>query len=301
MVGAGINVFAVWGYIITKAKRGFIEINPKLLAFTLGGTEEEVRKALDFLQQPDENSRSKLEEGRRLVKEGQFQYRIVNWQHYDEIRNEIERRDYNRVRKQQYRKLGQRPAAQSQPPSTPVNSGQQSEPPLSDNPPVAPPAGPDPKRAEKLALEAAALAIYDAYPRKVGKGPAVKSIIKALAKIEPSELLKRTLAYAAARANEDPQFTPHPATWFNQERFNDDPATWKAQAPVKPSGNGKPMTIFELKTVIEAKQKRAQDLKNKFAAEGPLTTDWSNPEAKESHRVLRQEIKELETQLANRV
>jgi len=103
MVGSGIHVFAVWNYIITKQKHGFIEINPKLLAFTLGGQEADIQAALDFLQQPDPLSRSKELEGRRLVKDGQFQYRIVNWAHYDQIRNEIERRDYNRVRKQQQR------------------------------------------------------------------------------------------------------------------------------------------------------------------------------------------------------
>jgi hypothetical protein len=97
MVGAGINVFAVWNYIITKARGGAIEVNPKLLAFTLGGTEDQVREALEFLQKPDPDSRSKVEEGRRLVRDGQFQYRIVNWERYAVIKNGVDRREYNRV------------------------------------------------------------------------------------------------------------------------------------------------------------------------------------------------------------
>jgi hypothetical protein len=64
MIGAGMHVFAVWNYIITKARGGAVEINPKLLAFTLGGTEQQVRDALEFLSSPDPESRSKLEEGR---------------------------------------------------------------------------------------------------------------------------------------------------------------------------------------------------------------------------------------------
>jgi hypothetical protein len=36
-------------------------------------------------------------------------------------------------------------------------------------------------------------------------------------------LLEKTLAYAQSRVGQDQQFTPHPATWFNQERFNDEP------------------------------------------------------------------------------
>jgi hypothetical protein len=103
MVGSGINVFAVWNYIIVKARRGVVEINPKLLAFKLGGEEREVREALEFLQRPDPDSRSKLEEGRRIVREGEFQYRLVNWEHYDKIRNEADRREYNRLKQAEYR------------------------------------------------------------------------------------------------------------------------------------------------------------------------------------------------------
>jgi hypothetical protein len=97
MIGSGIHVFAVWNYVITKARGGIVEVNPKLLAFTLGGTEKQITDALMFLQKPDTNSRSKDEGGRRLVKEGQFQYRIVNWERYAVIKNAVDRREYNRV------------------------------------------------------------------------------------------------------------------------------------------------------------------------------------------------------------
>jgi hypothetical protein len=103
LVGAGLNVFAVWNYIITKSRAGCVEINPKLLAFTLGGTEKEVDDALKFLQRPDPISRSKAEDGRRLVKEGQFQYRVVNWEFYQRIKNEDDRREYNRRKQAEYR------------------------------------------------------------------------------------------------------------------------------------------------------------------------------------------------------
>jgi hypothetical protein len=103
MIGAGINVFAVWNYIITKARGGHVEVNPKLLAFTLGGKEEEIESALEFLMQPDETSRSKLEGGRRIIKEGQFQYRLVNWEHYQRIKNLEDQREYNRGKQAEYR------------------------------------------------------------------------------------------------------------------------------------------------------------------------------------------------------
>lgn len=74
--------------------------------------------------------------------------------------------------------------------------------------------------------------IYAAYPKKVGRPTALKAIQKAISKFGASLLLERTKAFALARAG-DLEFVPHPATWFNQERFNDDPSTWTS------SSNGK--------------------------------------------------------------
>jgi DNA-binding MarR family transcriptional regulator len=80
-------------------------------------------------------------------------------------------------------------------------------------------------------------ALYEAYPRHVGKAVALKAIRKALATVAdragpdvPADwLMARVVLYAAARRGQDQQFTPHPATWFNQGRYDDDPATWQAQ------------------------------------------------------------------------
>ena len=105
MIGAGMHVFAVWNYIITKARGGAVEINPKLLAFTLGGTEDMVRSALGVLSSPDPDSRSKLEGGRRIMREGEFQYRLVNWEYYQRIRSAEDKREYNRVKQAEYRAL----------------------------------------------------------------------------------------------------------------------------------------------------------------------------------------------------
>jgi hypothetical protein len=71
--------------------------------------------------------------------------------------------------------------------------------------------------------------IYEAYPRKIAKPAALRAIRKALAKHSFEFLLSCAKRYAISRAGQDPNFTPHPATWFNQERFNDDPATWGMQ------------------------------------------------------------------------
>jgi hypothetical protein len=76
---------------------------------------------------------------------------------------------------------------------------------------------------EKIAGE-----IYDCYPRKVGRPEAIKAICGAISRgTSPIVLLERTQAYAKVRSSQDNGFTPYPSTWFNQERFNDDPETWK--------------------------------------------------------------------------
>lgn len=77
--------------------------------------------------------------------------------------------------------------------------------------------------------------IYLAYPRHIGRGAAIKAIQKALKmpKFAPTYLLAKTQAYAAAVAKwpkDERKFVPHPATWFNQERYLDDPAEWQRGA-----------------------------------------------------------------------
>lgn len=68
--------------------------------------------------------------------------------------------------------------------------------------------------------------IYEAYPKKVGRPAALKAIANACRSIDADQLLELTAAYAKSVAGADLQFIPHPATWFNQERYNDDPKTW---------------------------------------------------------------------------
>lgn len=103
MVGAGLNVFAVWNYIITRAHFGVVELNPKLLHAILGGELGEVVAAIEYLSGPDPESRSEKEGGRRIVKEGQFQYRVVNWEEYQKMKDGAALREYNRRKQSEYR------------------------------------------------------------------------------------------------------------------------------------------------------------------------------------------------------
>lgn len=96
MVGSGPMCFAVWGYVIaSKDKDGFVELNPILLAATIGHcTPDDIQRCLDELCSPDERSRSKEEGGRRLVKEAEYLYRVVNAKAYDNIVKQDDRNRY---------------------------------------------------------------------------------------------------------------------------------------------------------------------------------------------------------------
>jgi hypothetical protein len=68
--------------------------------------------------------------------------------------------------------------------------------------------------------------IYAAYPRKVGHPAAIRAISKSLTKHPFNFILERTRLYAETY-NGPAQYIPHPSTFFRQERFADDPTTWR--------------------------------------------------------------------------
>jgi hypothetical protein len=85
--------------------------------------------------------------------------------------------------------------------------------------------------------------IYGAYPLKVGRSDAIRSIGRALEKIAAEKLsrpalaethpavwlLSRVNAYARAVAQwpaDEKQYVPHASTWFNQGRYDDEDRAW---------------------------------------------------------------------------
>jgi len=64
-------------------------------------------------------------------------------------------------------------------------------------------------------------AFWDEYPRRVGKQAAIKAWAKAVKHTTPAAILDGALRLAQDPNRED-QFTPHPATWLNEGRWEDD-------------------------------------------------------------------------------
>lgn len=103
MYGAGLAVFAVWGYVISHMREGCVELNSKKLSDTLGGSIKDIDSAIEYLQSPDSKSRNKAHNGRRLIKQGEYQYFVPSWEFYHNIRKAEERREYNRIMQREHR------------------------------------------------------------------------------------------------------------------------------------------------------------------------------------------------------
>jgi len=105
MVGSGSHIFAVWSYVIANTKPdSSVELNPIILAAILGEPPERIGAAIAFLLAPDARSRSKVEDGRRLVQEGEFLYSVPTYEHYHNVRTNEERREYFRDKKREQRR-----------------------------------------------------------------------------------------------------------------------------------------------------------------------------------------------------
>ncbi len=97
MVGAGPVVFAVWGYCIAKADTdGTLLLNPALLAPIIGTSRGEIEQAIAYLAAPDEHSKNPDHEGRRIIHQTGHLWFVVSHEHYREMKNNEDRREYMR-------------------------------------------------------------------------------------------------------------------------------------------------------------------------------------------------------------
>jgi hypothetical protein len=96
MVGLGSDVFALWSYILAKAKFGMVDLNPRLVSAAIGMSVQEFHDALGVLSAPDEQSRNPEEDGRRVVQRGPLQWEVVSWKVYEAFKSTEGHRAYMR-------------------------------------------------------------------------------------------------------------------------------------------------------------------------------------------------------------
>jgi hypothetical protein len=63
---------------------------------------------------------------------------------------------------------------------------------------------------------------WSIYPRKIGKGGAIKAWRAAVKKIDPAVIIEGLELHLPDLAEKQKQYIPHPATWLNEERWADE-------------------------------------------------------------------------------
>ena len=96
MVGSGAVVFAVWGYVIsnTDSRTSMVRLNETVISTIIGESVDVITKAIAVLCAPDPRSHRKAEGGRRLIKQGEWDYFVVNFEHYHGLAKREKRKKY---------------------------------------------------------------------------------------------------------------------------------------------------------------------------------------------------------------
>lgn len=81
---------------------------------------------------------------------------------------------------------------------------------------------PEPEPIKNLSKNDLFDSFWETYPKRSGKGKARESWLKAIKKSTAQDILDAAKAYAGSKDLPEFQFIPMPATWLNQERWNDD-------------------------------------------------------------------------------
>ena len=80
---------------------------------------------------------------------------------------------------------------------------------------------------------------WQAYPRRVGKAKALQAWNKAIGQgHDPKHIIERATLFAQSPSGQQGKFTPHPTTWLNAGRFEDDTSEWNAGDKNSEWGNG---------------------------------------------------------------
>lgn len=246
--------------LILAERSGVVDMTETAIARRTGIPLLEVQCFLKRLMEPDPASRTPDMDGRRIVLVDDHKpwgWQIVNFAKYRGLQNEDQRKEQMRVASANYRdRLKKRLASsddesnnhqisskeeaeaissiveakiQTQSNPTPIRQ-ETTNPTLCSSVDERAPDIPSIPllKAKPTAKLAEVEAIYQSYPRKVGKAVALKAIAKAMQNGNSyAVLLDAVQEFATSPAGKAGQFCPHPATWFNRESFKDDRREWK--------------------------------------------------------------------------
>jgi hypothetical protein len=176
---------------------------------------EIIEEGIRCLEQPDPDSRSPLEEGRRIVRISDHRdwgWMLVNHKHYHSLRSNEERRAYMKEYMQRRREGSSAAQVQDGLSGLPLTK-------------LTPLAYTDTDTKNKPLAHPGFVEFWASYPRKKSKGDA----IKAWNKLKPNLDLVSTILDAIYKAKGSPdwlkdngQFIPYPASWLNARGWEDE-------------------------------------------------------------------------------
>jgi len=277
MVGSGAMAFALMSYCVANARpdeNDCLDLNPPLLAAVFGESVSTIETAISFLCSEDLKSRSPDEGGKRiiLVGPGPFRYRVVNLSKYRSDQDREYRTEYWRQHKQ-WQRDGRKGVFKFNPMSTPC-------------PQVSNPVHP-------------AVAGTDAVILKEGRSG-----------LPTLDQVKTRAQFIGMPESDAVAFWNHfeSTGWIDKNghqivRWESKQDNWKVTARVQQfernsqHRNGSPRPL-DIKTIIEAKQSLANDLRGKFSSDVAMGTVWNNEQKQTEYIGLCKEIKTLKTQLS---
>jgi len=184
------------------------------------------------LGEPDPDSNSKEEEGRRVIpSDSERGYQLVNYIKYRNLKDEEEKREYMR----EYMRKRREDEALRKTCKTVLNDVKNvtqaeaeadAEEDKNTSTPQTPPAKPQKAQVETAEFDE----FWKAYPRKVSKPQAAKAFRAAMKATTLPNILKSLEGFREAWKQTEDRFIPHPATWLNGQRWNDAP-------PIFPTGS----------------------------------------------------------------
>ena len=189
-------------------RTGIVDMTPGAISRMINLPLDKVNGFIAELEKPDDDDKSGNYSGCRIIRldtHRNWGWTIVNYQCYRATRTAEERREYNRVKQAERRA---RIKAESE--------GNHLYRASAENRPAATP--PPPLTNQNFDT------FWSAYPRKTAKAGAEK----AWKKVGADALIDRILAALAVQSKSDAwrtdggQFIPHPATWLNGKRWEDE-------------------------------------------------------------------------------
>ena len=236
----------VWITMLALADmHGVVSARAPGISSQSGVSIDKVRRVLVLLESPDGDSRSQEFAGRRIATcdEG---FLILNYDKYRARRDPEKRRMQVREAVARHRAKGKCNPDVIQGKPKKAQAEAEAEADLGDESPNTPLAHPEDGRKTPKAPKISAAQIemvYQAYPRRVGKGAALKQIRKAIEMVSKdrggveeavSYLVQVTSLYASSPAGQKGEYTPYPATWFCQQHYDDDTSEWQMVGDVDP-------------------------------------------------------------------